>query len=131
VSAVGVGMIVTHHHRVAGAVTRTRLPQNVACSFPALRSSEGTAQRRESLQLPVPEIQLWSQQWKPLLDSMEHLPPNLAVPAPAAQHLAPVAFHGPMDPLQCSNVSSNAVVPIVTAEHLIDGVSLSTLRQSG
>jgi len=31
-----------------GAVTRPRLPQIVACGFPALRSSEGTSQRRES-----------------------------------------------------------------------------------
>src|SRR5260370_877858 len=31
-----------------GAVTRPRLPQNVACRFPALRSSEGASQRRES-----------------------------------------------------------------------------------
>ena len=32
-----------------GAVTRPRLPQNVACGFPALRSSEGASQHRESL----------------------------------------------------------------------------------
>src|SRR5712691_11540290 len=112
-----------------GAVTRPRLPQNVACSFPALRSSEGASQRRESLQLPVREIQLWSQQWKPLLDSVERRPPNLAFPAPAAQHLAPVAFHSPMDPLQCPDVSGNAVVRIVAAKHLIEVGRLFPNRQ--
>jgi hypothetical protein len=33
-------------HRVAGEVARPRLPQNVACSFTALRSSEVGSQRR-------------------------------------------------------------------------------------
>ena len=43
------------------AVTRLRLPQNAACSSPALRSSEVDSQHRKSLQLPIREIQLWSQ----------------------------------------------------------------------
>jgi hypothetical protein len=34
------------------AVTRLRLPRNVACGFPALRSSEVGLQRGDSLQLP-------------------------------------------------------------------------------
>src|SRR4029077_13331507 len=38
-----------------------RLPQNVACRFPALRSSEVASQRGDSLQLRVTEIQLWSE----------------------------------------------------------------------
>src|SRR3989442_10484658 len=73
-----------------------RLPQNVACRFPALRSSEVASQRGDSLQLRVREIQLWSQQRKPLLDLLELLPPDLPLPTPAAQHFAPVTFHGPM-----------------------------------
>ena len=101
-----------------------RLPQNVACRFPALRSSELASQRSDSLQLRVREIQLWSQQRKPLLDLLELLPPDLPLPTPAAQHLAPVTFHGPMDPLQCPYVPSNAVVRIMTAEHLIEVVGL-------
>jgi len=32
-----------------GAVTRSQLPQNVACGFPALRSSEDVSQHCESL----------------------------------------------------------------------------------
>src|SRR5262245_41126554 len=79
-----------------------RLPQNAACGFPALRSSEIASQRGDSWQLRIREIQLWSQQWKPLFDPMELLPPNLALPAPAAQHAAPDALHGPMDLLQCA-----------------------------
>ena len=46
------------------AVTHLRLPQNVACRFPALRSSEIASQHGESLELPVREIQLGSQQWE-------------------------------------------------------------------
>jgi hypothetical protein len=44
------------------AVTRPRLPQNPACGFPALGSSEVDSQFGDSLQLRVGEvIQLWSQ----------------------------------------------------------------------
>jgi hypothetical protein len=43
------------------AVTRLRLPQNVACRFPALRSSEVDSQRSERLQLPIWEMQFRSQ----------------------------------------------------------------------
>src|SRR6516225_10085054 len=121
--------MIAHNHRVAGAVTRTRLPQNAACRFPALRSSEVTSQHGDSLQLRVREIQLWSQQWKSLFDPMELLPPNLALPAPAAQHSAPETLYGPMDPLQCPDVTGNAVVRIVTAKHLIELVSLFPDRQ--
>ncbi len=71
-----------------------RLPQNVACRFPALRSSEVASQLGDSLQLRVREIQLWSQQRKPLLDPMELLPPDLPLPTTAAQHFAPITFHG-------------------------------------
>jgi len=93
-----------------------RLPQNVACRFPALRSSEVDSQRGDSLQLRVREIQLWSLQRKPLLDLLKLLPPDLPFPTPAAQHFAPVTFHGPMDPLQRPEVPGDAVVRIVTAE---------------
>jgi hypothetical protein len=44
--------------------------------------------------------------------------------APAAQHSAPETLYGPMDPLQCPDVTGNAVVRIVTAKHLIELVSL-------
>ena len=43
------------------AVARLRLPQNVACGFPALRSSAGDSQHCKSLQLRVREAQLWFQ----------------------------------------------------------------------
>jgi hypothetical protein len=106
-----------------------RLPQNVACRFPALRSSEVASQRGDSLQLRVREIQLWSQQRKPLFDLLEFLPPDLPLPTPAAQHFAPVTFHGPMHPLQGPDVSGNAVVCIMSAEHLIEAVGLLPDRQ--
>src|ERR1700745_1657026 len=99
-------------------------PQNVACRFPALRSSEGASQRGDSLQLRVREIQLWSHQRKPLLDLLKLLPPDLPAPTPAAQHSAPVTFHSPMDPLQGPYVPGDAVVRIMTAEHLIEACGL-------
>src|SRR5215470_4925250 len=68
------------------AVARLRLPRNVACGFPALRSSEVGSQHSHSLQLPVWEIELWSQQRKLRLDPMKHAPSNGALPAPAAKH---------------------------------------------
>jgi hypothetical protein len=79
-----------------------RLPQNVACRFPALRSSEGASQRGDSLQLRVREIQLWSQQRKPLLNLLELLSPDLPLPTPAAQHLAPVTFQLLLTASPCS-----------------------------
>src|SRR5271163_3814722 len=82
-------------------VAHPRLPQNVACGFPALRSSDVDSQCGDSLQLPVGEIQLWSKQWELFFDPMELLPPDRAMPAPTAQHFAPVTLYGPMDPQQC------------------------------
>jgi len=43
------------------AVTRLLFPQNVACGFPALRSSAGVSQHCKSLQLRIWEAQLWFQ----------------------------------------------------------------------
>ncbi len=50
------------------AVTRLRLPQNVACGFPALRSSERDSQHSECLDLPVWQDQAWSLQRPPRPD---------------------------------------------------------------
>src|SRR4051812_13193698 len=78
-----------------GAVARPRFPQNVACGFPAPRSSTGGSQHCEGLQLSVRKSQFWTQQRTSLLDLAEDLPgETLAVPAAALQHLAPVALHG-------------------------------------
>ena len=41
-------------------VTHLRLPQNVACGFLALRSSERASQHSECLKLPVWQGQAWS-----------------------------------------------------------------------
>ena len=51
------------------------------------------------------------------------------MPAPTAQHFAPVMLHGTMDPQQCPKISGNAVVCIVTTKHLIEMVHLFLLRQ--
>ena len=39
------------------AVTHLRLPQNVACGFPALRSSKVASQHSDKLQFAIREIQ--------------------------------------------------------------------------
>jgi hypothetical protein len=54
-------------------------------------------------------MQLGFQQGELVLDLLELLPPNLAFPAPAAQHFAPVALHGTVHFPQCPNISGNAV----------------------
>jgi hypothetical protein len=81
------------------------------------------------LQLPVGEIQLWSKQWELFFDPMELLPPDRAMPTPTAQHFAPVTLYGPMDPQQCPKIPGNAVVCIVTTEHLIEMIRLLLERQ--
>ena len=52
---------VSHPTGSPEAVARLRFPQNVACGFPALRSSAGDLQHCKSLQLRVREAQLWFQ----------------------------------------------------------------------
>ena len=80
------------------AVTRLRLPQNPACGFPALGSSEVDSQFGEGLQLRVRDVELRFKQRELRLDPLELLPRDRAVPTPTAQYFAPIAFHGPMDP---------------------------------
>jgi FtsP/CotA-like multicopper oxidase with cupredoxin domain len=43
------------------AIARLQFPQNVACGFPALRSSAGVSQHCKSLQLRIWEAQPWFQ----------------------------------------------------------------------
>jgi hypothetical protein len=42
-----------------GATNRPRLPQNVACRFPALRSSTVDSQHSMALQLHIGQPELW------------------------------------------------------------------------
>ncbi len=56
------------------AVARLRFPQNLACGFPALRSSAVDLQHSDSLQIPVGQMQLWSHQRKPLFNLMKCFP---------------------------------------------------------
>ncbi len=63
------------------------------------------------------------------LDPLELLPPDRAVPTPTAQHFAPVMPHGPMDPQQCPKIPGDAVVCIVTTDHLIEVIRLLVERQ--
>ncbi len=98
------------------AVTRLRLPRNVACGSPAPRSSEVDLQRSDRLPLPIWEIQLWSQQRRLRHDLVEPRPSKAALPAPAAKHLVPVALHGPIHLLQGAEISGNAKISVVSAK---------------
>jgi len=55
----------------AEAVACLRLPQNVAGRFPALRSSSVGSRHYQSLQRPVGQPRLWSEQRDPLLEPIE------------------------------------------------------------
>jgi len=85
----------------SGAVTCPRLPQNVACGFPALRSSSVALQYRESLQRPIGQAKLWSQQRDLLFELVEVSPAEApACPAAATKHPKPVTLDVPMHLLQ-------------------------------
>jgi hypothetical protein len=106
-----------------------RLSQSAACGFRALLASEVRSQHGDSLQLRRREIQLGSQQRRALLDPMKMRPPDRALPASATQRFAPETLYGPMDPLQCREISGNAAVRTATAKHLIELVRLLLDRQ--
>jgi len=91
-------------------VTRLRLPRNVACGFPALRSSEVNSQHGDGLQLLVRKIQPWLLRREPCIDLLELLPPNRPFRTPTAQHFAPAVLHGSMHPLHCTKIPSDAIV---------------------
>jgi len=56
---------------------------------------------------PSRGVQLWSKQLELFFDPLELLPPDRAMPAPTAQHFAPVMLYGPMDPQQCPKIPGN------------------------
>jgi len=99
------------------AITRLRLPRNVACGFPALRSSDTDSQHSDGLELPVGESQPWSLQRIARLDSVENLPRNMPLTTATAQHFVPVPLHEPMHSLQGPEVPSDAVVAKVAPQH--------------
>src|SRR3954466_1093258 len=114
----------------AEAVARLRLPQNVACRFPALRSSGVDSQHYESLQRPVGQPQSWSEQRDPLLEPVEGGPGKVAAcPAAATEHLAPVTLDEPVHPLQRADVAGNTIIGVVPAEGEIERIDLFLDRQ--
>src|SRR3954447_23474735 len=114
----------------AEAVARLRLPQNVACRFPALRSSGVDSQHYESLQRPVGQPQSWSEQRDPLLEPVEGGPGKVAAcPAAATEHLAPVTLDEPVHPLQRADVAGDAIIGVVPTEGEIECVDLFLDRQ--
>src|SRR5215218_5426885 len=114
----------------AEAVARLRLPQNVACRFPALRSSGVDSQHYESLQRPVGQPQSWSEQRDPLLEPIEGGPGKVAAcPTAAAEHLAPVTLDEPVHPVQRADVAGDAIISVVPTEGEIECVDLFLDRQ--
>ena len=82
------------------AVTRLRLPHNVACGFPALRSSESDSQHSNGLKFPIGNRKPWLLQRKTCFDPMKDRPRERAFTAAATKHLIPVTFNDPIHSLQ-------------------------------
>jgi hypothetical protein len=61
-------------------------------------------------------MQLGLQQREPVFDLLKLPPPDLASPAAAAQHFAPVMLHSTMDLPHGTKVSGHAVVRIVPVQ---------------
>src|SRR5664279_2890499 len=107
---------VSHPTGSPEAVTRLRLPQNVACGFTAPRSSAVGSQHCKRLQLPVRKTQFRFQQRYPFFDLVEDVPSEAsACPATAAQHFAPVTFHNLIDFYETPEISGDTVIGIVAA----------------
>jgi hypothetical protein len=111
------------------AVTRLRLPHNVACGFPALRSSTTDSQHSECLQLSVGQPQAWSLQRVTGLDLLESLPGDFAFATTTAEHLAPIALHRSYDALERPEVACYSVVRKVSSETTVEVLHLLPHRQ--
>jgi hypothetical protein len=70
------------------AVTHRRLPQNVACGFLALRSSDDDSQHSILLQSRIRQTELRTLERVLPLDSQERLPAHVALLTPATEHFA-------------------------------------------
>src|SRR5215831_8000617 len=77
---------------------------------------------------PIGKVQLWSQDRLPLFDLVEHVPREAPGPAPAAQHFVPVAFDRPMDLLQGTKVSRNAIIGVMAPQCGVESVDLFSDR---
>lgn len=100
-------------------------------TYRAVLPSDVDSQRRELLQLPVGEIQLWSHQRQARLDLLESFPGDIALTTPATKHLVPIALRGPIHLLQRANISCDAVIGIVTAQHSVELVSDIAIGNTG
>src|ERR1019366_5722482 len=110
-----------------GAVTCPRFPQNVACGFPAPRSSAVGSQYCELLQLPIWEAQFWRQQRCPFFDLVVRLPVKAAAcPTATTQHPSPVTFYDPIDFSEAPEIPGNTVIAIVASQDGVDFVGLVT-----
>ncbi len=100
------------------AATRLRLPQNVACGFPALRSSEIDSQHCDGLKLLIGKQKPWSHNRVTCFDRVEHSPWEIALAATAAQHLTPVALHRSGHSLQGTKVPAYPRICIMATQEL-------------
>jgi hypothetical protein len=51
---------------------------------------------------------------------MEYFPRETTFPGAATEHFLPIPFHGPMHPLQRSEIPGNAVVGMVSKQHTVE-----------
>src|SRR5258706_8635808 len=84
---------VSHPTGSPRAVTRPRLPQNVACGFPAPRSSDTASQHSVALDPGIREHELWSLERIPLLQLLENVPTDHPLPTATTEHLTPVTLY--------------------------------------
>src|SRR5215831_13127983 len=97
------------------AVTHRRLPQNVACGFPALRSSDDDLQHRVLLQPRIRQAELRTLEWISPLDGQERLPAYVALLTPATEHCAPVALDMAVDTQEAAYITRYAIIGIVAS----------------
>src|SRR5262245_30442377 len=125
---VAVGVPVTQHTGSPTAVTHRRLPQNVACGFPALRSSDDDSQHRVLLQSRIWQTELRTLEWILPLDGQESLPPHFALLTATTEHRAPVALDMAVDTQEAAHVARYTIVSVVASQALVDLLGLLLQR---
>ena len=97
------------------AVTHRRLPQNVACGFLALRSSDDDSQHRVLLQSRIRQAELRTLEWIPPLDGQERFPAHMALLTPATEHVTPVALDMAVDTQKAAHIARYPIIGVVAA----------------
>ena len=125
---IAVGRPVTRPRRVEGVVTQRPPPQIVACGFPARRSSEPGSQLSIRLKPRIGDRQFRPYQGKALRELLALLPAYFAVLTSPTSGLPPALLGASGDTQEPLDISRYAVIVIVAAQGLIEGVLLCVHR---